>query len=121
MEKTAENQKLIKEFLIYVVKELKIKSNAKIIFLFEGDPSYPSAGGYYPNEKEVVCAVKNRALADIMRTLAHELTHHKQNELGKIGPSDTDNQVLEDEANIMSGRFVRWFGRTHREIYADIK
>jgi Zn-dependent peptidase ImmA (M78 family) len=120
MEKTPDNLKLIQEFLIYVIQELKISSNAKIVFLFEHDPNYPSAGGYLPTNKEVICAVKNRAIADVMRTLAHELTHHRQNELGMIGPNDTDNQKLEDQANIWSGRLVRWFGREHREIYSDL-
>lgn len=120
MENTAENIQLIQKFLKYVIRELKIESNAEIIFLFEHDPNYPSAGGYLPSEKKVICAVRNRAIADVMRTLAHELTHHRQNELGMIGPEDSDNQKLEDQANIYSGRLVRWFGRENREIYADL-
>lgn len=111
---------LIQKFVGYVVSELKIESNAEIIFLFDHDPNYPSAGGYLPGEQKVMCAVRNRAIADVMRTLAHELTHHRQNELGMIGPADTDNQKLEDQANVYSGRLVRWFGRTHREIYSDL-
>jgi Zn-dependent peptidase ImmA (M78 family) len=90
------------------------------VFLFEHDPNYPSAGGYLPSEKKVICAVRNRAIADVMRTLAHELTHHRQNELGMIGPEDSDNQKLEDQANVYAGRLVRWFGRENREIYADL-
>ena len=120
MERTNKNSELLKEFARYVVSELGIQTNANIKFLFESDPNYPSAGGYLPQEKQVICAVKNRAIADIMRTLAHELTHHRQNELGMIGANDTDNQRLEDQANVFSGRLVRWFGRTHKEIYADL-
>jgi Zn-dependent peptidase ImmA (M78 family) len=121
MNKTPENLELIQRFLQYVIKELKIESNAKILFLFEHDPNYPSAGGYLPSEKKVICAVKNRAIADIMRTLAHELAHHKQHELGMIGPKDTDNQELEDQANVYAGRLVRWFGRENKEIYKDLQ
>lgn len=120
MQQNAENLELLQRFLSYVIKELKIESNAKIVFLFEHDPNYPSAGGYLPSERKVICAAKNRAIADVMRTLAHELTHHRQNELGMIGPEDTDNQKLEDQANIFAGRLVRWFGRDNREIYADL-
>lgn len=121
MEKTPENVELIQKFLRYVIQELKIKTNAKIVLLFEHDPEYPSAGGYIPNEKKVICAVKNRAIADVMRTLAHELSHHKQNELEMIGPQDGDNQDLEDQANVYAGRLVRWFGRDNREIYGDLQ
>lgn len=120
MDQTPGNLKLLKEFVAYVIQELKIENNASIEFMFEHDPNYPSAGGYLPGEQKVLVAVKNRALADVMRTLAHELTHHRQNELGMITPADTDNQKLEDQANVYSGRLVRWFGREHKEIYGDL-
>lgn len=119
MEQTPENLQLIKQFVLYVKEQLKIESNAKIIFM-EGDPEYPSAGGYLPGDPTVMVTYKNRAIADIMRTIAHELTHHRQNELGMIGPNDSDNQKLEDQANVYSGRLVRYFGRKHREIYGDL-
>ncbi len=120
MNETIENLELLKKFTAYVVKQLEIETNAHIAFLFEHDPNYPSAGGYLPGERTVICAAKNRAIADVMRTLAHELTHHRQNELGVITPADTDNQKLEDEANIMSGRLVRQWGRENKAIYADL-
>lgn len=120
MEATRENLELLKKFTAYAIKELGIKTNAQVKFLFEIDRGYPSAGGYLPGDKIIICAVRNRAIADIMRTLAHELTHHRQNELGMIKPSDQDNQKLEDQANIMSGRLVRFFGRKHKEIYGDL-
>lgn len=120
MENSPENLALLKKFVVYVVEQLQIKSNANIELLFEHNPQYPSAGGYVPSDKKVMCAVKNRAIADIMRTIAHELTHHKQNELGMIGPDSTDDQKLEDQANIWSGKLVRLWGRKHREIYADL-
>jgi hypothetical protein len=120
MNQTSENLNLLKAFAVYVIKQLKIKENAHIVFLFGHDPNYPSAGGYMPGSATVVVAVKNRAIADVMRTLAHELTHHKQYELGMIGPEDSDNQSLEDQANVYAGRLVRWFGREHKEIYADL-
>ncbi len=120
MQKTASNSILLKKFVSYVIDQLKIETNAEIIFLFEHDPDYPSAGGYLPGQRKVIVAVKNRAIADVMRTLAHELTHHRQFELGMITPADTDNQSLEDQANVYAGRLVRWFGREHREIYADL-
>jgi Zn-dependent peptidase ImmA (M78 family) len=120
MVQTTENLALIKKFTAYVIEQLDIKSNAKIVFVFNHDPNYPSAGGYFPDKKTIVVAAKNRAIADVMRTLAHELTHHRQYELKMIGPGDTDNQKLEDQANVYAGRLVRWFGREHKEIYGDL-
>ena len=40
--------------------------------------------------------------------------------MGMIGPGDTDNQKLEDQANVYAGRLVRWFGRDNKEIYGDL-
>ena len=60
-------------------------------------------------------------MADIMRTLAHELTHCRQNEQGTDFPFDDEGlQPLEDEANTMSGRLVRFYGRKNRDIYEDL-
>lgn len=120
MQQTPETLELLKRFSLYVIKELGIETSAKIVFLEGKDPNYPSAGGYLPGEKTVICAIRNRAIADVMRTLAHELTHHRQNEMGLIGPGDTDNQKLEDQANVYAGRLVRWFGRENKAIYGDI-
>lgn len=120
MEQTSENLELMKKFVSYVIKSLGIETNAQVVFLFGHDPNYPSAGGYLPGDQKVICAVKNRAIADVMRTVAHELTHHRQNELGMITPADTDNQKLEDQANVYAGRLVRWFGRDNKAIYGDL-
>lgn len=120
MEQTPQNLDLLKRFVGYVIQELKIETNCQIHFVFEHDPMYPSAGGYMAGQNMVVVAAKNRAIADVMRTLSHELTHHRQFELGMIGPRDTDNQKLEDQANTYSGRLVRWFGRENKEIYGDL-
>lgn len=117
------NKEILKNFTAYIIENLDIKSNAKITFVEKIDETSPSflqdwnsAGAYMPGTKEVFVRTSGRALADIMRTLAHELTHHKQNELQLI--SDTEfNQKLEDQANVFSGRLVRWFGQKHPEIY----
>ena len=74
------------------------------------------------NSKSVSVAVKNRAIADVMRTIAHELTHLRQIESGVEFPEDDEGmQPYEDEANYMSGRLVRFFGRKNQEIYSDVR
>lgn len=122
MELNEKNIKLIKLFLLYVKEKLNIQTNVHICLVGDGSFDFgPSAGAYSPGQPTVFVNIKNRAMADNLRSLSHELCHHKQNELNQIGPNDTDNQELEDEANTWSGRLVRWFGRIHPEIYDDIK
>jgi hypothetical protein len=62
--------------------------------------------------------MRNRNMADVLRTLAHELVHHKQNELGKLDPnSGKTGSDIENEANIKAGIIMRDFGRGREEIY----
>ena len=81
----------------------------------------PTAGYYDISNNRIFVCAKNRALADTLRTLAHELTHCKQMEDGIVFPEDDEGlQQFEDMANLMSGRLVRFYGRKHREIYSDL-
>lgn len=120
MKLTKENISIVRNFAIHCVKELGIKTKVKIKFS-KHQTGMPTAGYFDPHECEIFVAVHNRAIADVMRTLAHELTHCKQKEDGIEFPSDDQGlQPLEDEANTMSGRLVRFYGRKHRNIYADL-
>jgi Zn-dependent peptidase ImmA (M78 family) len=65
--------------------------------------------------------VGERNMADVMRTVAHELIHLKQ--FGKgIAHDDMDSerrQYIEDEANALAGRLMREYGKQHSEIYEN--
>ena len=57
-------------------------------------------------------------MADVLRTLAHELVHHKQNELGKLNnDSGKTGSDVENEANVKAGILMRDFGKEREEIY----
>jgi hypothetical protein len=55
-------------------------------------------------------------MADILRTLAHELVHHMQNLNGDELNGD-DGSGIENEANAMAGVIMREFGRENPEIF----
>lgn len=64
----------------------------------------------------------NRNLADILRTLCHELVHHRQFEKGiSIPTNEEDKFKLEDQANAIAGRMLRAYGLEHQEIYEGKK
>lgn len=120
MKLTKHNVKIIKEFALHCIKELGLKGKIHIK-LSKHQTGMPTAGYFDPGSCRVFVAVNNRAIADIMRTLAHELTHCRQQQQGTDFPYDDEGmQPLEDEANVMSGRLVRFYGRKHRNIYADL-
>lgn len=82
----------------------------------------PTAGYCDPHGMTVFVAIKNRAMADCLRTLAHELTHCKQAQRGVVFPNDDEGlQPYENEANVEAGKLVRFWGRENRVIYEDLK
>ena len=65
---------------------------------------------------------KDRALADILRSVAHELVHHKQLEDGKIDRDNPPQDIggdIEDEANAVAGQLVKKFGYDNKIIYEN--
>jgi Zn-dependent peptidase ImmA (M78 family) len=77
-----------------------------------------SFGRYRNEQRDVTVYMKNRNMADVLRTLAHELVHHKQNELGKLNnDSGKTGSDVENEANIKAGILMRDFGKEREEIY----
>jgi len=61
-------------------------------------------------------------MADILRTLAHELVHRKQEEDGRLTPTSGETgSPIEDEANAMAGVLLRNFGKINNGIYENKK
>jgi len=63
---------------------------------------------------------KNRSLADIIRSIAHELVHHKQNQNGELTGDPKEGSTgshWEDEANALAGALVRDYGEFNPQIY----
>jgi hypothetical protein len=116
---------VIKEFIKYAAKSLGLKKLPEGLTL-----SYNTAEakarhtfGYFdPNTNKVWLYVKDRNVADILRTLGHELIHRKQDEEGRIdyGSGDTGSEI-ENEANAQAGILLRDFGKNHEEIYEGLK
>lgn len=70
--------------------------------------------------KKVTVLGKNRSLPDIIRSVAHELVHHKQNERGELNGREEEGEngsPWEDQANAKAGEMVRSFGDDNPDIY----
>jgi len=88
--------KVLKDFIGFCKAELNIQTLPKISLL--NDKSFVeqnrSFGEYNPQTNAIRVVALNRNLADICRSLAHELCHHRQNELDMIyntaGETGTD-------------------------------
>ena len=110
------------EFVKFVKKELGINNMPEILVKATRDGLKTTANYDYRQEKKVVKVYgKNRALVDIMRSIAHELVHHKQFEDGRLdGPKPPDiGGEIEDEANAKAGQFIKMFSRIDETIYDE--
>jgi hypothetical protein len=60
--------------------------------------------------------------ADICRTIAHELVHRKQDEMGFIKDRNTAGETgspIENQANAVAGILLRDYGKINKEIYLE--
>lgn len=75
---------------------------------------------YTKDEKIIKVCMKNRALVDVMRSIAHEMVHHKQFEQGrlKVQPPDIGGEI-EDEANAKAGQYIKMFAKQDPTIYDE--
>jgi len=110
--------KLAKEFVKFVVKELDLKSLPTNIKFAGNDYSakHSTFGTYNPETDEIIIVKENRHPADVLRTLAHELVHHKQREDGKVLDGE-DGSDIENEANAVAGQLMRKFRYVHPEMF----
>lgn len=108
---------ILDSYLSYLKHSLDIESLPTIKILsnrLEG----MTYGAYSPKNDEIFVLGKNRGLADVFRTLAHELVHYKQKLENKIPDSlDERNLELEGEANTKAGDLIYMFGLQNPSIY----
>ena len=118
--KTLLNENITNEFVKFVAKELQLKSLPASIKFVGTDYSkkHLTFGTYEPATDEIVIVKGDRHIADILRTLGHELVHHKQREEGK--PADgRDGSPIENEANAKGGELMRKFRYLRPELYSE--
>ena len=118
---TSNDKQLLKKFIGFAIKELGIQKPPTSLTLSKDNnmaKEMHSFGSFDPNNDKIWLYVKNRNMADLMRTLAHELVHRKQAEDGRIDMnSGNTGSEIENEANAQAGVLLRKFGKQNEEIY----
>ena len=114
---TKQFENIVHTFLPFVKKELKIKELPKIHFV--DDPKFAKRIAAFGQIKDnrIVIDIKGRQTMDILRTVAHELTHYRQHKRGVNG-SGHAGAPTENEANQLAGTIVRKFGEKHSGLFA---
>jgi len=103
--------KLVVKYLQYAVDTIGLKDTEIKIRLLGASPTEPiTTGCYNPTNKTCSTIIAGRHMVDWCRTLAHELTHMKQDIDGRLNqPFQEIGGDVEDGANIMSGRITKHF------------
>ena len=114
----------INHFVEYATKKLKLNETPKITLLSgrEYSEAKTSLGGYNPMSKEIYVAIEGRLTADILRTLAHEMVHRKQDELGLVKDEIKDGATgspIENQAHAVAGILMRNYGKINKQIYNE--
>ena len=109
----------IRDFLPIAIKTLKLKELPRITFSKDVDSKHdqPTFGVYHHDGRKLIAIdIEERHPIDIIRTLAHELVHFKQDLEGRL----TDNSwktgsPTENEAHEKAGIMLRMFDKEHPE------
>jgi Zn-dependent peptidase ImmA (M78 family) len=111
----------ITEFVKFVKKELGIQKCPTIV-LQNGRGELKTTANYDYSKKNKIIRInaKNRSLVDVMRSIAHEMVHHKQYEDGRLDvpPPDIGGEI-EDEANAKAGQYIKLYSKMDETIYDE--
>jgi hypothetical protein len=115
----------IQNFVEYATKRLKLKETPNITLVGgrEFAETKTSLGGYNPDDKSIYVATEGRLTADILRTVAHEMAHLKQDELGLVKNAEkdgADGSPIENKAHAVAGILMREYGRINKQIYNEV-
>jgi predicted nucleotidyltransferase len=109
---------LFDNFMSYACNELQIETPPTFEIKHMVGEEQPSFGAYVPSDHHIFINPVGRNVVDILRTLAHELVHAKQNELGILRPdSGETGSDHENDANAIAGILMRDYGKQNPDIY----
>jgi len=103
----------VEEFIDFMCGTIGVEERPVVTYVARtGNASF---GHYQPSTGAIVVATEGRHIADTLRTLGHEIVHHKQMEAGEI---DTLPLLdLERDANAVVGLAMRDYNKLHPELY----
>lgn len=110
---------VLEDFLPLAMKILDLKVLPKIELEHRLEDHEQPTFGRYVNSKNVIhLGLKNRHPLDILRTLAHELVHFKQNTEHRLDAhSGETGSPEENEAHIKAGIIMRHFNKRYPHYF----
>ena len=112
-----EQMRLAGEFIIFCADSLPIEGDFEVHLVNSREPHGISTTALYEvgnNCCKVYC--KKRALADVLRSVAHEMTHMMQDQIGILKGNIRDaGGFHEDQANAKAGELIKLFAKSRPE------
>lgn len=106
---------IVNEVMPLILKELGLESLPNIQFVKQvKDKKQPTFGKYINDSDTIQVSIDNRHPVDIIRTLAHEMVHHKQDTLKRLGPHSGDTgSSIENQAHEIAGIIMRHINKKY--------
>jgi hypothetical protein len=112
-----EKREMIFDFVKFCGQELGMSENKYEVYIMSkrGEPIVTTAA-YDPQNKKCYVYGKNRALVDICRSVAHEMTHMMQDFNGDlVGLIKDVGGFHEDQANAKAGEIIKKFAYSNNQ------
>jgi hypothetical protein len=117
---------IVNDFAQFCVTNLRLESPIRL--RLKKDPTWSERnktfGRYNHETNELEVSLAGRHLMDVLRTIAHELTHQRQHEREDVPDhAGETGSEYENEANARAGILMREYGHQHPELFtgADLK
>jgi len=118
-------KKLASEFCLFCAEKLPIEGDFNIYMVSQREPHNITTTALYEvgnNTCRVYC--KKRSFVDCMRSIAHEMTHMMQDQMGILTGHIRDaGGFHEDQANAKAGELIKLFAKSkpHRKTIYENK
>ena len=112
-----EKKDLTSEFIIFCAEQLPIEESFTVYLVTNRKNHNITTTAVYECGNNI-CRIyaKNRAFADVLRSIAHEMTHMMQDEMGLITGKVRDaGGFHEDQANARAGELIKLFAKSKKE------
>jgi hypothetical protein len=108
------------DFIRFAVGELGLPRipSIKLLRKTVSNMESNSFAAYSPVSKQIVLYTKHRHIMDVLRSLAHEMVHFRQDLEGRLDPdSGKTGSEHENEANAVAGQIMRKYGKMHPDLF----
>jgi hypothetical protein len=118
-ESTATLPEMLEIFLPFAIEKIGLDHVPRIKLVRDvGDDTQPTFGRFSTSDHTIELALQHRHPLDILRTLAHEMVHYRQDVEHQLNDKSGDTgSPEENEANELAGIIMREFNKANPQFF----